>query len=207
MTSERVDYWLTELQTNLKPWLPQGGQTEQLLEPVAKACAELETEYEKVESGTRVLTADSKEELNYFAEVVGITPDESESVEFYRKRILSELAKLSSDGSPKSILEFTTLLFDVRPQAVTLENTTGSGGFTIRLPLTVIQNQVDTAKKATRLFENITASTYGVDISGTGTLEYITPSEYNNSNYDTQYGYATISNGSVTDGGTYSELI
>lgn len=188
----------------LPDWFPQEGNSEKLLEPVSEAAAALDTETKAVQDSARITSANSKHELDYFAEVTGTKPDDTDSLSYYRKRIITSLNKLASNGSIPALLEYASLVFQTNKDVIEIDNIEQEAKFVVRVPQQVIENEIGSISKAEGLFRNATAAGYGVEIEGKGTLEPITESEYDSASYDPATGYdSTTSN----DGGTYSGLI
>jgi hypothetical protein len=198
---------LNKLKSELKPWMPSDGPVEELLDASAEAMADLDVAKEKAGNALNTQTANTIEDLEYFGDILKVYPYDGESVEHYRKRIEIEYKKLTISGKPEEILDFTSELIEISREKITIKNVEGSPNFQISFPEQSIENNVLSRSEAGEFLSEVSASTYGGAIKSTGTLGYITETEYNNSNYDTSKGYATLDqNGDITSGGTYSAV-
>jgi hypothetical protein len=198
---------LNKLKEELNGWMPSDGAVEELLDASAKGMADLDVAKEKAGKALNTHTATTIADLEYFGDILRVYPYDTESVEHYRKRIETQFRKLSISGKPEEILDFTAALLEISREKITIENIEGSPNFLITVPGQSIENTVLNQSEAAGFLSGVAASTYGGNIKATGTLKYISKTEYNNSNYDTSKGYATLDqNDDVTSGGTYSAL-
>jgi hypothetical protein len=202
MTEEQQ---LNELLDSLEPYLPHDGDTEYLFRPPAKVFSQLEDNIDGVEDGLRIETASEKAELDQRAHPVGISTNTSEELEPYRNRVRFKYSGKTSTGSPDEMIKYTSKLLAVDPSSVELDNNEDSKQFVVRAPATAIEEQVSSISLASSLLQEVTASTCRLDLIGSGTFDYVTEYDYNNSNYDPNDGYASLdADGNITTGGTYS---
>jgi hypothetical protein len=192
---------ILEMKDELDMFLPREGNTDALFSPVAVALTEFQAETEATKQSLRPNTAQTKEQLDVLAETVKVSKKDNETTEQYRKRIETAYQNLTQNGSPESFLSFAASILNVSKQLLAIREIETEANFQIVAPSNVIQKAIgDTSLAASILFTG-TASTYGVKLIQTGTLEYISQSEYTNSNYDTSAGYADAQGDT---GGTYS---
>lgn len=199
---------LRALQDELADYMPADGNVEELLDVAAAGLAELDSDIENVSDALFIPSANSKDALENHGELVGAYKDSSESLEAYRARVLANFRQLVIAGSPEDIINFVAELLDIERSVITIANIDDTARFRIDIPGQALSDSPNSKGQITELIQKVTAASYGIDVRQRGTLEYITESEYNNSNYDTSTGYATLdNNGDVTSGGTYGSNI
>lgn len=200
-TEEELD----AIQDDLAPYLPRSDEIEKLLRPAAAAAAELKQDISSAKDGLRPQTAESKEELSKFGSLIGIEASPNESVELYRQDVTAQYQQLTASGTPHEILTFLSRFLGVSQSNIELEQKDESATFSAKIPLQSIKEKGASEESVKEIAQKITAATYGIDLIGTGTLEYVTATEYYAESYDPQFGYATLdADGNVNDGGTYS---
>jgi hypothetical protein len=197
---------LYDLEEDLAPWLPRENEMGDILDVAATAVSELDAEIERVENGLRLQDAPTGDDLEEIAYPLSLTIDENETVEKFRSRVLSSFNSLTTHGSPEEILQAASSLLNVEKENIKLENIDGSPNFNIIVPSESIDAEFGSTDEVVDLLLNSTSTTYGINVIESGTLDYISKTEYENSNYDTTAGYGTLdADGNVTSGGTYSD--
>jgi len=193
------------LEEDLKPWLPREGEMGIIFSAAAEVSKIFDVEAEKVKQGLILQEATSKAEIENISESAGITTNDSESLEDFRKRALARFQTITSSGSPEDILTIANLLPNVNKENIVLDNIDTKAKFSVKAPSQSIESEFGTTEDVINLLLNATATTYGLNVFGIGTLDYVTPTELQNGNYDSAEVYATLdSNGNITSGGTYS---
>lgn len=193
------------LEEDLKPWLPREGEMEIILSAAAKASEIFDIETKKVKQGLIIQEATSKAEIENISEPIGITSNDSEALEDFRKRALARFQTISSNGSPEDILTIANLLLNVTKENLVLNNIDTEAKFSLKAPSESIESEFGTTEDVIEVLLDATATTYGLNVIGTGTLDYVTPTELENGNYESDEVYATLdAGGNITSGGTYS---
>lgn len=196
---------LYQLEEDLAPWLPRENDTNVLLSAAAEGVSELDQEITEVLNGLTLRKASTKEELDQISRPLNMHSPPSENLETYRNRILQNFQLLTRNGSPEDILELASNLLDLQKTDIKLKKVDGEPKFRISAPISPVKKSFENKENATSILLDATGASYGIEIFGTGTLEYITPEERNTSSYDSSQGYATLDgDGNVTEGGTYS---
>ena len=190
---------LVELKDDLADFLPREGNTDALLDPVSTALTDIQQETNKTKQSLRVETAVTDSQLDRLALVVGVNEEEDQKA--YRSKIKTAYQNLTQNGSPDDFLKFTSAVLNVPPEQVIIREIETEANFQVVVPSQAVDNAIGGIDLASEILSTGTASTYGVKIITTGTLRYISESEYSNNNYDTSAGYADTETDS---GGTYS---
>lgn len=196
---------IVALEEDLPPWMPRENKISTLLEAAAEGSVTLEDEIEQVKEGLTLQEANTEAEIEQIAAPLQITSDSGESVSNFRKRTLSKFNKITTSGSPEDIVDISSSLLNVPSSEIKLEELDGKPKFKITAPWDAINTEFGSREDVLDILLDATASTYSVEIFGQGSLEYITKTEWQNDNYDSSNGYATLdADDNITDGGTYS---
>jgi hypothetical protein len=195
---------LDSLKADLNGWMPAEGNVEEMLAASAESMAEFDKTKNRVGNALNIQTAETIKDLEAWGEVVKEYPDQSDSVELYKKKILTKFQQLSVAGRPNEILDYTADLLGVEPSKIQIQNVEDTPNFKVTVPSQAIADSVLSSTTVGNLLTDVGAATYGAIVPILGSLEYISETEYNNSNYDTSKGYATLdTNDNITSGGTY----
>lgn len=197
---------LFDLEEDLAPWLPRENEMGNILDVAASAVSQLDSEIQRVEDGLRPQDAPTANDLEEIAYPLSLTKDGDEDVDEFRRRVLNSFNSLTTHGSPEEILQAAASLLNVEQENIKLENIEGSPNFNVIVPTESIDAEFGSTDEVVDLLLDSTSTTYGINVIESGTLEYISETEYENSNYDTTAGYGTLDvDGNVTSGGTYSD--
>ena len=196
---------INAIEEDLDPWLPRSGEWKHIIEGAASGSSELYHNIKEVERGLKLQEAETKAEVAQAAYPTQISSEPGESLESFRARAIKNLQILTSFGTPKDIIDLTAAILDVKIEDVRLEEVDGEPIFEVEVPLPSIETNIGSESETAEILLDGTAASFGLEVFGIGTLEYITESEYKNGNYDTSHGYATLdADGNITSGGTYS---
>lgn len=197
---EHLDY----LKAELNGWIPSEGNVEAMLAASAESMAEFDQTKHRVGNALNIQSAETIDDLRKWGEIVEEYPDQSDSVELYKKKVLTKFQQLSVSGRPGEILDYTSELLGIEGEKIQIQNVENNPSFQVTIPSQSVQNSKLDNVDIERLLSNVSAATYSSIIQVLGSLKYISEAEYNNNNYDTSAGYATLdNNGDVTSGGTY----
>jgi len=192
------------MEEELPPWMPRTGDVGELIAPAAGAVDEQFSEITDVENSLFVDTADSKEELETISSPFGVKTTPSESLQQFQRSVKLSFRQISNSGHPQQILEAVSNILELSIESIRLERKDGCL-FVLKIPGGVLEE--DTSQdEIQELLSRIAASTYELELIQTGTLEYVTPEEYNTGSYDSTNGYGTpTEHDDDSDGGTYSD--
>lgn len=148
-----------------------------------------------------------KEGVKLWGQMVGLYPREDEGVDHYRARIIATFALTTCDGTINDVINAVAFILDIDKSNITFSESPGS--VELSLPSESLQDFNLTEEEFERNAEKLIAPSYTASLISTGTLEYITPEEYENDDYDTSKGYDTVDgDGNPTgEGGTYSSEV
>jgi hypothetical protein len=195
---------LNNIESDMENWLPKTGEMRELLEPVAESSARYLQATDDVYQSLIIETAQGQE-LENIGNPLGVYRNTNEKDELYQARIKSFYRQIINNGSPSDIIESLSLILNISKQSVIVENG-GGVEFRVKVPLKSLQNKSFTENNIENILNTLSAATYTISVTGSGTLEYITPSEYNTGTTDE--GYADSESGIDSDNrGTYSEVI
>lgn len=147
--------------------------------------------------------------LEKMARLVDITPQESETIEEYRARVLAEFAVMTCEGTANDIISGAAQILDIPQTAVDFERRTGPGESSITVPSNAVrESSLDEAYLTDRL-ERLMAASYSLSTLSSGSFTYITPSQYDSDFHDAELGYDGLdANDEPKDnGGTYAGVI
>lgn len=195
---------LNNIESDMENWLPKTGEMRELLEPVAESSARYLQITDDVYESLIIETAKGQE-LENIGNPLGVYRNTNEKDELYQARIKSFYRQIINNGSPSDIIESLSLILNISKQSVVVENK-GGVEFGVEVPVKSLQNKSFTENNIENILNTLSAATYTISVTGSGTLEYITPSEYNTGTTDE--GYADSESGIESDNrGTYSEVI
>lgn len=195
---------INKIESQMENWLPKTGNMRELLEPVAESSARYLQTTDSVYESFIIETAEG-EEMENIGNPFGVYRSKNGSDELYQARVESSYRQIINNGSPSDIIESVSLILNISEQTIFMENRDGVG-FVIKIPLKALEKQSLTEDEFEDVMNRLSAATYNLVVIGTGTLDYITPSEYNSDTTDE--GYADSEKGIESDKrGTYSEVI
>lgn len=196
----------------LPPWMPKAPRTGnfKLLDAVGRAVDRLDDDIEAVDNASTVQQAETVAQLEQLAKLVDLGPKDGESKEKYRARTIAEFQKLTSEGTIKNLLENSAEILDVNTQAIEYKPEDENGFFTLGVPFDALQALSLTSSEFKEVIEDQAAAGFRIRAVELGTFDYITVTDYNNSNHDTNKAYTSDSDGDGSPdsgGGTYSGII
>lgn len=194
-----------KIEQEMENWLPKTGNMRKILEPVAKSSADYSQTVDSVYKSLILDTAATEEEIENIGRPLGVYKNTNEDINLYRARVESAYREIINNGSPADIIESISLILNISEQSVRLENNEGVT-FEITVPLAALERKSLTESQVENIFSRLSAATYEVTIIGSGTLDYITPSEYQSGATTNGYADSTVDKDS-DDRGTYSEII
>jgi len=149
--------------------------------------------------------------LKELGRLLDLPPNEGETAEHYRARLIIEFSLLSNEATIADVLQITGEVFDISPSRIDYEEPAGSehGTIQLSLPSKAIENKDFTDSEVSEIIDRIIPASYRSVILSLGSFTYITPEDYNLGNHDSTLGYDGLdANGDPKDnGGTYAGTI
>ena len=197
-----------KLVDSLPSYYPKDGTNYKLLKVIGDMFDEHEKDIEKADKATHVQTAESIGQLEQHGKMMDIKPYNNEDKERYRARVIAEYQILTSEGSIYDLLQSISTIFKLDVTKIRYEELS-ERNILVSLPRTAVDESPLQTSDISEIFDKLIAAGGSVEGTTRGTLEYITPTEYTEATYDTQYGYDGLdTNGDPKGtGGTYSEYI
>lgn len=162
-----------------------------------------------VSRATEVENADSFDQLIELAKFVDVYPRTEEGLEEYRLRVLSTFQNITSEGTPKDILDNAGYILGISPTNIDYNEPESPGLITLGFPSEAVSNSALTVEQIISLLDQNVAAGYSLQSLITGTLSYIDAEDYAQGNHTAGTGYVGLdANGDPTgNGGTYSTTL
>jgi hypothetical protein len=194
----------------LPGWMPTDESTGnfKLLDTVGHAIDRLDADIESVDNATTPQEAETVAQLEELAKMVQLPSKQNEGKEKYRTRVLVEFQHVTNEGSIDELVSNVATLLDVRIQKIDFRKD-GHGSITLAVPGSALDSLEITNSEFVNIAESLIAAGFNLSAIRRGTFTYITPTEYQNGNWDSSKGYDGLdTNGEPKDnGGTYAGLI
>jgi len=202
-----TDYLLRRL----PPWMPKDESTGnyKLVDTIGRALGRLESDVQTLDEAVTVQEANTIDQLRRLAQLVGVPPRENEPVEQYRARVIAEYQKMTSEGTPAHVINNAATILDCSPSEIGYEKLAENGVARLDVPGTALDQVSLDQNEFVSIITEHAAAGFRIEATIRGTFTYVTPTEYQNSNFDSSRGYDGLdSNGNPKDnGGTYAGLI
>lgn len=198
---------------NLPEYFPSAESTGnyKLLKPVADELDKHEGDIDDIGFATRVQTAETFDQLKKLGSLVSLPPNEGETREHYRARLIAEYAITTCEGTIEDILNTVAEIFEADVSNIRYAEPAGGENGTIELglPGLALDESQLTDAEAIEIAERLLAASYRVEGYRIGTFTYITPTDYENNLHNPSLGYDGLdANGDPKDnGGTYAGLL
>lgn len=194
------------------PSSPNSGNYK-LLQSVADEFDLNEDDIDEIEDSVAIQTANSIDELWEHGKAVDLPPEDGESLEHYRARLLVEYNLSTAEGTIPDIIHTTARILEIDKEDVEYDEprrgSSEHGTASVGVPLNVINESALTQSDVGEFVDRLAAG--GVRIEGllSGTFTYISPLDYSSDNHDADLGYDGLdSNGDPKgNGGTYAGVI
>jgi len=149
------------------------------------------------------------ERLEKLGALVQVYPYDSETVAHYRARIIAEYAVMTCEGTNNDILVSISEILNVPKSSIEIVDRINPGEIEVRLPALALQNTELQDTEIGNILTRLLAASYSLEALQLGTFTYITPSQYDINDHDSELGYDGLDgNGDPKDnGGTYAGLI
>ncbi|QCC48076.1 hypothetical protein [Halobellus limi] len=207
MSSEEI----SQLAAGLPGWFPKSPQTNnyKVLVAVGNSAADRVAEIADVQDAVRVQDADTIEQLAELATPVGVTHRENEPIETFRTRIIAAYQALTSEGTANDLIVRAATLLDVSPESISYADSAEAGVIVLSVPGQAVNDLSISVSEFVNILSDLISAGYRLESTTLGTLEYISPAEYDSGTYNTSAGYdgLDINDDPIGSGGTYSGIL
>lgn len=149
--------------------------------------------------------------LQALAQPITLPPQEGESVEHYRARIVAEFALTTGRGTIETLINTTAEILSISPERVEFaEPHAGERGTAeLGLPSSVLADYELSQTELIEILDKLIPAGYRLGGILTGQFTYITPEDYEISNFDPEQAYDGLdsSGDPKGNGGTYAGVI
>lgn len=201
----------SELLEGLPPYFPTDPASNnfRLLDIIGRSIDRLDEDIEDVHNASRVQYAETVEQINELAKLVGLVPLAGESKEKYRTRVLAEFQLATTEGTIGDLLENVATILNTDASNIYYQDTTERGVAILELPKQAVDALTITSTELAEIIQKQTAAGYRIEANIRGTFTYLSVDEYNADDHDQTLGYDTVdANGDPTGvGGTYAGLL
>ncbi len=180
-----------------------------LLNSIAHEFDSLSGDILDVDNASTIQYADSIAQLENLAKLMDLSSKEGESKEKYRNRTIAEFQKLTSEGTAKDVLNNSSTILGIENDKIGYNKLNENGAIQLKCPGKALDNLAMTDSEFQEIITKHAAAGYRLDVTRRGTFTYVSASDYNDGNMESQYGYNGLdSNGNPkNNGGTYAGLI
>lgn len=200
-----------EIFKRLPPWMPRDESSGnfKLLDVVGRGFDRLGDDISDADDASNVQTAQSVEQVETHAKLVGVVPKSEESVEKYRRRVVGEFQNTTNEGDLPGILKNISILLDVNIGEVGYIESAENGSVLLTVPGNSIDSGPLTQEEFGEIISDQVAAGFRAEIQIRGTFTYVTSTVYNNENHDAAAGYDGLDSNSdqKDNGGTYAGII
>jgi hypothetical protein len=205
-TSSKETADLVRALPNWMPKDPKSGNFS-LLVPAGRAIERTKDDIRNIEQETTLQYASKLGSIKLISEAVDIVPKTDETAEEYRIRSLIEFQSIMNEGTIENILNRVASIFDVTVND--LEYTEQAAVSTIYVPQKLVKELPITKSEFSDTVTQLTAAGYMLNIQLIGSLDFVTPEQYQSGEYDSEFGYDGLGTNEEPSGtgGTYSEII
>lgn len=177
--------------------------------PVANYQSRFIEDTHNVREAKEVENAATFDQLTELAKFVGVSPRTGEGIEKYRLRVLSTFQNITSEGTPKDILNNAGYILGVSSENIDYSESNTPGLIVLGFPKAAVDNSELTTTQIVTLLDQNVAAGYNIKAIITGTLEFLSPQDYNNGLSDPSSGYDGLDvNGNPKgNGGTYPTVL
>jgi hypothetical protein len=181
-----------------------------LLAPIGNEIDKLEIDIKSVDRSASVQEADTIEQLEKLAKMVGISHNAGESKEHFRARIFAKYQLNTSEGTLGDLLQSVSIILNTDIENITFAESTQDATIELYVPKKKVDQASLTSSELADILNELIAAGYEVFGRTTGTLLYVTPSTYNNtSNWSLYDGYDGLDTNDDPkgNGGTYAGIL
>jgi len=193
----------------LPNWMPKNPESGNfsLLIPAGKRVERDKTSIKTIENETTLQYASKIGSIELISEPFDTSQKKDDSVEKYRLRAISEFQSITNECTINDILERISSLVDINIENLEYEE---QNGFSIvSVPSKAIKNLTISINEFSAIVNSLSVAGYSINIQITGTLDFVTPEQYQSGEYDSEFGYDSLDTDGEPGGtgGTYSAII
>jgi hypothetical protein len=193
----------------LPNWMPKDPKSGNfsLLIPAGQRIERAEADIETIKNETILQYASKIGSIELISESVGAPQSKNDSVEKYRLKTISEFQSITNESTIDNILQRISSLLNVNIENLEYEE---QNGFSIiYIPSLALENLTISVNEFSTIVNSLSVAGYSIDIQITGTLDFVTPEQYQSGEYDSEFGYDSLDTDGEPGGtgGTYSAII
>ena len=193
----------------LPNWMPKDPKSGNfsLLIPAGQRIERAEADIETIKNETILQYASKIGSIELISESVGAPQSKNDSVEKYRLKTISEFQSITNESTIDNILQRISSLLNVNIENLKYEE---QNGFSIiYIPSLALENLTISVNEFSTIVNSLSVAGYSIDIQITGTLDFVTPEQYQSGEYDSEFGYDSLDTDGEPSGtgGTYSAII
>jgi len=193
----------------LPNWMPKDPKSGNfsLLIPAGQRIERAEADIETIKNETILQYASKIGSIKLISESVGAPQSKNDSVEKYRLKTISEFQSITNESTIDNILQRISSLLNVNIENLEYEE---QNGFSIiYIPSLALENLTISVNEFSTIVNSLSVAGYSIDIQITGTLDFVTPEQYQSGEYDSEFGYDSLDTDGEPGGtgGTYSAII
>lgn len=166
---------------------------------------------QNIDFAASVQNATTIDQLEKLGALVNTPPLEGEQIAEYRARLRAEYAVTTSEATVNDVINGTAEILDIRHETIKYNEPSGSeyGTVDLQVPNRALEESSLTLGQIGGFIDRLLPASYRLVSKIEGTFTYITPSDYNLSNFDATTGYDGLdANGDPEQtGGTYGGLL
>lgn len=178
-----------------------------LLFSAGQTLERLSEDVDRVRIATQILNAKTIPELQELAHIVNVTHKTGEELGAFRVRVLAAFNILTAEATIKELLEGAAFITGIQPDDIQYEENVQPGVIQLTFPEQILDDIPLDPEKISSILEQMVAAGYTLELVFDGTLQYTTPTNWEDGNYDPDRGKGTIEDGEVTDRGTYAGVL
>lgn len=148
----------------LPPWMPRNRASGnfKLLDPVGRAVDRLDTDITDVDDAITVQHANSVAELKLLGDLVDLNPQQGESREEYRTRLITEFQLNTNEATIPEIIDSVGELLGISPTNIRFAKES-HGVFTLSIPGDALDTLPITSGEFVTIIGRLTAAGFSID--------------------------------------------
>lgn len=181
-----------------------------LLAPIGNQIDELESDIQSISRATTVQEADTIEQLNKHADMVGESQQSGEGKEHFRSRLFARFQLNTAEGTAADIINSVATILDVERETIIYRELSQEATVELVMPKSAIDALNLTSGELAEILNDLVPAGYEIFGKAKGTFLYVSPTTYNNTdNWSLYDGYDGLdSNGDPKgNGGTYAGIV
>lgn len=204
-----------ELARGLPDYLPRGdgSNNRKLLRPISNSVDDITENIIHAEMAVQVQRAETIDQLAEIGKELELPPNEGETLEHYRARLLAESQLVTSKGTIEDVINGSAAVLGISGEDVVYESpalgSTENGTASVRMPSDALEAAELDDQEIASYLDDLASAGARIEAVVSGTFTYISVSDYDSANHDATRGYDGLdTNGDPKDnGGTYAGLI